>query len=281
MARSDGRRLKKLGVEELVEVHVMSKRTDAMNMIRLDIPIDPMHEYISKKRLEGKHYHHLTLIIAALVRAIAEYPKLNRFIVNKRIYARNDIEVGMVVLKGGRMDEDGATSKMKFDPSVTIDEVNNIINDYVKKNRDQDEVNTTDKLAGVLTSVPGLLRVGAKFLMWLDKHNMCPKAVIEASPFHCTIMLTNLASIKTNYIYHHIYEFGTVSMSLAMGNPHEVPVRKRGEVEFVRCMPLGLVMDERIASGAYFALAFRRFQRYLKDPSLLELPPEKIVKDTD
>ena len=279
MGRSDGKKLKHLDVEYLVAAHVMDKRTDAMNMIHLDIPVEPMRRYMNQKRKEGKRYNHLTLIIAAMVRAMSQYPALNRFVVNKRIYARNELAVGMVVLKDGKITEVGTTSKMKFDPSNTIDEVNEIINSYVEKNRSQDEVNSTDKLANTLCSVPGLLRVTANVVKFLDKHNMCPKAVIEASPFHCTVMLTNLASIKTNYIYHHIYEFGTVSLSLAMGNLRDVPVMKKGELISQRCLPIGLVMDERIASGAYFAMAFRQFSKYLADPSVLELPPEKVVED--
>lgn len=279
MGRSDGKKLKNLDVEYLVAAHVMDKRTDAMNMIHLDIPVEPMRRYMNQKRKEGKRYNHLTLIIAAMVRAMSQYPALNRFVVNKRIYARNELAVGMVVLKDGKITEVGTTSKMKFDPSNTIDEVNEIINAYVEKNRSQDEVNSTDKLANTLCSVPGLLRVTANVVKFLDKHNMCPKAVIEASPFHCTVMLTNLASIKTNYIYHHIYEFGTVSLSLAMGNLRDVPVMKKGELISQRCLPIGLVMDERIASGAYFAMAFRQFSKYLEDPSVLELPPEKVVED--
>ena len=279
MGRSDGKRLKGLGVEYEVAAHVMDHRYDAMNMIHLDIPMEPMRKYMNRKRKEGKRYDHLTLIIAAMIRAMAEYPALNRFVVNKRIYARNDLEVGMVVLKEGRIDAEGTTSKMKFDPSNTIDEVNETIKSYIESNRKEDEVNSTDKLANILCSAPGLLRVVANLAKWLDKHNMCPKAIIEASPFHCTIMLTNLASIKTNYIYHHIYDFGTVSMSLAIGMPHDVPMVKKGEQIFVRCLPIGLVMDERIASGAYFALAFRKFSKYLENPEILEQPPEKVVKD--
>ena len=279
MGRPDGKRLKDLGVEYLVGAHVMKRRTDAMNMIHIDIPIEPMRRYMNQKRKEGKRYNHMTLIIAAMVRTLAEYPGLNRFVVNKRIYARNEIAVGMVVLKDGKIGEAGTTSKMKFDAANTIDEVNEIVNSYVTVNRDQSDVNATDKLAHILTSVPGLLRFGVNALMWLDKHNWLPKAVIEASPFHCTIMMTNLASIKTNYIYHHIYDFGTVSMSLAMGNLHDVPVRKKGEVVLERCLPLGLVMDDRTVSGSYYAMAFHKFGKYIENPELLELPPEKIVTE--
>ena len=64
-----------------------------------------------------------------------------------------------------------------------------------------------------------------------------------------------------------------------MGNLREVAKRKGDEIVFERTMPLGVVMDERICSGYYFARAFRTMQRYLKDPSLLETPPEEVLQD--
>lgn len=279
MGRPDGKKLKNLGVEYLVGAHVMKERTDAMNMITIDLPEAPMKEYLNRKRKEGKRYSHLTLILAAMVRAFAEYPQLNRFVVNKRIYARNEISVGMVVLKGGKIDGASTISKMKFPPTGTIDEINDIINAYIATNREEGDINSTDKLANFLCSVPGLLRGAVNFVKWLDKHNWCPKEIIEVSPFHCSIILTDLASIKTNSIHHHIYNFGTTSISLAMGNLREVPVRKKGEVVFERCLPLGIVTDDRIVSGNILGLAFRKFEKYLEHPETLELPPEKVVSE--
>lgn len=276
MGRPDGKIIRNIGVEYSVAAHIMAKRSDAMNMTTLYIPIEPMRRYLNKKRKEGKRYGHLSLVIAAIVRTISQYPELNRFVVNKRIYARNEVAIGMVVLKGGRIDEIGTTDKMKFELNSTIEDVDRVINDYVEKNRSADDVNGTDKIANTLTSVPGLLRVGVSLMKFLDNHNMMPKAIVNASPFHCTMMLTNLASIRTNYVFHHAYDFGTCSLTLAMGNLEDRVVVKNGEVTSERCMPLGLVMDERIASGAYFAMAFREFQRYMDDPALLEIPPQTI-----
>lgn len=279
MGRPDGRKLKNLDYEYPVAAHIMARRTDAMNMTTLDIPIDPVRHYLNQKRKEGKRYTHLSVVVAAVVRTISQYPALNRFVVNKRIYARNEIAIGMVVLKGGDIHAAGATDKMKFDPKNTIDEVDAIINSYVEKNRREDDVNGTDRVAKRLVSTPGLLRGGVSFMKWLDKHNWMPKAVVDISPFHCTMMLTNLASIKTDYVYHHAYDFGTVSLTLALGKLRDVPTVHKGEMVLERCMPMGLVMDERICSGAYFALAFREFRKYMANPALLEVPPEKVVED--
>ena len=279
MGRPDGKRMKNLSVEYLVGAHIMAKRSDAMNAITLDIPIDPIRHYLNEKRKEGKRYGHLTVVIAAIIRVISQYPGLNRFVVNKNIYARNEIAIGMVVLKGGKIDGVGTMDKMYFTPDMTIEDVDRVITEYVEKNRREDDVNGTDKVAGILTSVPGLLRVGVSLLKWMDKHNIMPKKIVEISPFHCTMVITNLASIKTNAIYHHAYDFGTTSLMLAMGQFEDRAAVKKGEIVMQRVMPLGLVMDERIASGAYFAMAFHEYQKYLADPRVLEVPPEKIVED--
>lgn len=278
--RADGRRLRHTDPMYRVAAHIMDKRVDSMNMITIDIPYDPIQEYINKKRKEGIHISHMALVIAAYVRTLAEFPELNRFVVNKKVYARNEVAVGMVVLKSLE-DHDGTMSKMYFDKTNTVFEVNDIINKYVEDNREAPENNGTEKFIRFLLSFPGLLNFGVKFFKFLDRHGLLPKAIIDISPFHMSMGITNLASIRTNHIYHHCYEFGTTSLFLAMGTLREVAKRKGDEVVYVRSLPIGVTMDERICSGSYFATAFRMLKKYLKNPELLENPPETVIEDDE
>ncbi len=275
--RADGKRLKHCDPMYTVAGHIMRQRTDAMNMITIDVPCEPMQRYINSARKEGRHISHMALIIAAYLRTMAKYPFLNRFLVNCKAYSRNEIKIGMVVLKSGQ--DDGTMSKIALEITDTIDDVNRKINEYVEFNRTTEENNSTEKIINTLLSIPGLLRVGVPILMWLDKHGLLPKAIIDASPFHASLGITNLASIKTNHIYHHCYNFGTTSVFMAMGNTREVPRRHHGEIVFEKCMPIGVVMDERICSGHDFAIAFRYFSKLMADPTVLELPPEEVVTD--
>lgn len=276
--RPDGKRLKNCDPMYTVAAYIMDKRMDSMNAITIDIPLEPIQDYLNKKRKDGVNISHMAVVLAAILRTTAEYPELNRFIVNKKAYARNEFAVGMVVLKNGDASH-GTMSKMYFELSDTIFDVNNTINKFVEENRQTPDNNGTEKLIKFLLSVPGILPVGVGIFKWMDKHGILPKAIIDMSPFHNTLVISNLASIRTNHIYHHIYEFGTTSMIMTMGNSREVPKRKGGEIVFEKCMPLGVVMDERVASGSYFAIAFRRMKQYLRNPELLEAPPEKIVRD--
>lgn len=278
MNRPDGRRLKNTDPMYSVAAYVMTERNDSMNMIEVDVPTEPIQNYINAKRKEGKAISHMAVVLSAYIRTMAKFPQLNRFIVNKKPYSRNEIAVAMVVLKAGKMDN-GTMSKMYFQPDNNIFEVNNIINDFVEDNRKTPEANGTERIIKVLLSIPGLVTVGVAFCKFLDKHGLLPKKVIDMSPFHNSLVISNLASIRTNHIYHHCYNFGTTSIIITMGQSKEVPKEKNGEIYFEKIMPLGVVMDERICSGSYFAMAFREMKKYLKNPELLEERPEEILKD--
>lgn len=279
MKRKDGIRLKVTDPMYTVAAHIMNKRVDSMNMITIDIPIEPVADYVHRKRDEGTKISRLAVLLTAYIRVINEFPKFNHFVVNSNIYARNEIAVGMVVLKGGSLTEGGTMSKIYFQPTDDVYKVQERLNAYIEENRALDPQNGTEKMIKFLLSIPGLLRVGVKIFRFLDKHGMLPKSIIDVSPFHISLVITDLASIRLDPIYHHIYEFGTTSVAMAMGINKEVPKRKGGEIVHEKCMPLGIVMDERIAGGSYFAMGFRRFKEYLKHPEVLEQPPEIIDEE--
>ena len=278
MSRRDGKRVRNVEPMYAVVPHIMEKRYDALNAITEYVPYNTIHDYIKMKRKEGVQFSHMSVILAAYVRCVSEFPLLNRFVVNKKIYARNELCVSMVVLRPG--DLDGTMTKVYFEKTDTIYDVTRKIEEFLTTNRASAETNSTDKLIKTLLGIPGLLTVGIKLFKWMDKHGLLPKSIIQASPFHCSLVISNLASIRTNYIYHHLYDFGTSSLFIAMGNSEDKPeYDENGVVQLVRKLPLGIVMDERICSGSYFARVFRRMMQYLNDPSLLELPPEKVVED--
>ena len=281
LGRADGKRLRHTDPMYRIVPHIMKKRSDSLNNITLDIPLEPIDKYIRQKKKEGISISHMAVILAAFNRTLCDYPALNRFVVNKRVYARKEVAIGMVVLKSGNSGSE-TMNKIFLQPEDTILDINRRINEYVDASRDQKQKNSTDKLINFLVRLPGLLRATVAILKWMDWHNMLPKGIINASPFHTTMVFTNLASIRTNYIHHHVYDFGTTSMVMAAGNTREVPRRNRdGEIEHEKCLPLGLVMDERIATGYYFSQAFRKMKEYFNDPSLLELPPEQILEDPE
>ena len=128
--RADGRRVKNANPMYTVAAYIMNQRNDAMNMIEEFIPVEPIQNYMRVRRGEGRPVSHLAVVMAAYIRTVAEYPELNRFVVNKRIYARNELAVGMVVLKPG--ETDGTMNKICFELEDDVFTVQKRI-DRVKK----------------------------------------------------------------------------------------------------------------------------------------------------
>ncbi len=277
--RRDGKRLRDVNPMYTILPHILGDRNDALNSVTVKIPYAPVHKYLNDQRKKGEPISHMAVMLAAYVRVLTQFPVLNRFVVNKKIYAHNDIKVALVVLKPGS-DSDETMGKVALELGDTLFDVNRKINEYVEISRNVSETNSMDRLVSGLTRVPGLLRFAVSFLKWMDKHGIMPKAVIDASPFHTSLTISNLASIRTKEIYHHIYNFGTTSLFITMGSPEKTVEMVAGEPKEVRYLPLGIVMDERIASGLEYAQAFRKFAYYMEHPELLEQPPETIKLDS-
>ena len=177
----------------------------------------------------------------------------------------------MVVLRPGSNTD--VFSKIYFDPqNDTIFDVEKKIEDYVTASRDSESETGLDKIVSFIVSKPALAKFLVNMILWADKHGLLPKSILDALPFHTSFLITNLASIRTNHIYHHLYEFGTTSVGIAMGNMRDVPHQTKNGVELERCIPLGVVMDERICSGHYFANVFSYVTRMLADPHRMEIP---------
>ena len=269
MRRADGTRIRNENPMYYLIPQFLTKRYDAQNMITVDIPVEPLRRYMNEKRREGIAVSHIALILCAYLKAAEKFPALNRFIVNKKIYQHNDFTVSMVVLRPGSAND--TFSKIHLDFGDDILTVQRKIDEYINENR-QDSENPLDKLMGTLVGMSGLLSFACGALRWADKHNLLPKSIIEVSPFHASVLFSNLASIRTNHIYHHVYEFGTTSVGITMGNMREIPRTVKGEIVLERCIPLGVVMDERICSGHYFAQVFSYIKELLNDPHLMEAP---------
>lgn len=63
-----------------------------------------------------------------------------------------------------------------------------------------------------------------------------PKAVINASPFHTSVFLTNVGSLGIDSVYHHLYNFGTTSLFFAMGKKKKSFIYDDDEIHEEKCI---------------------------------------------
>jgi len=282
--RPDGREVKNIPPIMKIMPYIMKTRTDSMNMYDDVFDCEVWDSYIKEKEAEGIKMSYMHIFIAGVVRMIALRPQLNRFIMNGRVYTRDKIYVSFVVHPKLCDGDTETTIKLAFEGTETILEIAETINRRIKEETtDRQGENGTDKLAKVLTNIPGpIIRFAVNTLMWMDRHNLLPKAIIDLSPFHTSFFITNLKSLGINYIFHHTYEFGTTGLFFAIGKEqNHVEMDKEGIVSNEKSMGWGLVSDERFCDGLYFALSLRQLRKFMKNPKLLETPLEAKVEDVE
>lgn len=279
--RVDGKKVRDIDPIQRIVPHIMRHRHDSMNLIAVDLPCEPFDEFIKKESAAGNgEYDYMHIIIAGLVRIIANYPRLNRFVMNGRIYKRNVINISFVVRKGMSPDAPDTTVKLEFTGHETIAEVKDKINAVIEANSHMEADNGTDKIARLITFTPNVvIAMLIGLIKFLDKHSLLPKAIIDVSPFHTTAFITNMKSIKGPSIYHHVYDFGNTGMFFSMGKEAMVPVVSGKEVVPGKRLPFKIVTDERFCDGFYFATALRVLRKYYTQPEVLKEPLEELAED--
>ena len=279
--RADGRRLSDIDPIIQFAPYVMVQRNDACNLVTEYLDYEPLANYIRKKSKEGVKISFMSLFIAAYVRTVSQYPDLNRFIMNSQVFARNEIIVSLTVLRNSKDKNvlDEALVKMKFEPDATIDEVMAEIDSKLKDATDEDAENGAVDFASKIVHFRVLMKIIVKLARLLDRYGLLPKALYDISPFHCSMYITNLASIGMPSIYHHLYNFGNTSIFLAMGRfEKHLTYGKEGPV-LKTVIPLGLTLDERICGGASYGQAVNYFKKCLEKPEVLEQRPESVKSE--
>ena len=276
--RRDGKKAKDLQPFFYVIPHVMKTKCDSQVYFKTDIPLEPLDAYINKKAEEGIKLSYMNVIYAALVKLLAERPHLNRFVMNGKIYDRNQIYMSLAIKKNLTDDGQETTIKLPFTGKENIFEIKEKLDKAIEKNKDTKEANDTDILATVLSHTPStLVGLFVSLMKLLDKYGLLPRWVLNASPFHTSMFLTNVGSLGIDYIYHHLYDFGTTSLFFAMGKKKKSYIYEDDEIKESKCITLGFVGDERICDGFYYASSMKLLSKYLRRPEILE----NIVKEKE
>ena len=279
--RTDGRRVK--GIDPVIQItsYVMPMRCDAQVFLKHRVDLENLTKYIRQQKTEkNQQITHMQVIVAAYVRAISQNPEVNRFVMNKQLFARNNCSAAFTILKNpGDADDGESVVKIKFDLTDTIYDVRDRMVAAVAANRGDQPASFVDKLLSFLFCVPGLATFIVGIVRFLDRYGIAPGVLIEELPFYVGMYITNTASIGLHDVNHHLYNWGDVGLFLGMGMTEKVAVVENGVTRMKRYLPIGITADERVCSGAHYARFFSDMRRYIDHPELLELPPEKVRFD--
>jgi len=279
--RPDGRRVKGIDPVMRITPYVMPMRCDAQVFLKHRADLETLFDYTRRQKLDkGEQISYMQIIVAAYVRAISRNPEVNRFIMNKQLFARNNCSAAFTILKDPNdIDKGEAVVKIKFDLTDTLYDVRDRMAAAVAANRGDQPAGFVDKLLAGLFAVPGLATVVVSVVRLLDRYGLAPGVLMEELPFYVGMYITNTASIRLHDVNHHLYNWGNVGLFFGMGMEERVAVVEDGGTRMKRWLPIGITADERVCSGAHYARFFADMKRYLEHPELLEQPPESVRFD--
>ncbi len=280
--RKDGRLLHSLPAFSKFIPYIMPVRNDALNLYEESFEVSAVDRRLRQLRVAGyKGMGILHFMIASYIRGVSMLPGINRFVVGRRIFAREGIEVVMAVKRSLAVDASETTIKVYFEPTDTIFDVYRKLNEKIDEIKASDGNNNTEDVAEALCRAPRfLLRFAITLLRVMDYFGWLPESLTDASPFHGSMIITDLGSLRIGPIYHHIYNFGTLPVFIAFGaKRHSYELNRRGEIEDRKYLDCKFTLDERTVDGHYYAQFLQAYRYLFQHPEILEAPPSKVVED--
>lgn len=279
--RKDGKLIRDLDGMHFITPLIYPNRCDNEAYVAERIDLTAINEYLAKKNAEPSDFPTTMfhVVVAAVLKTITLRPKLNRFIANKNFYQRNDVSAAFVVKKIFSDEGGEALAVVKATDDSTLDTIHQDLYDQIKSLRGGKVDGSTDSM-DVLNRMPRFL---SKFLVWiitrLDVHGWVPRFLIESDPYYCSVVLSNLGSIKLRSGYHHLTNWGTCSMFCILGEKKLTPVfQPDGTYVMRETLDLGLTIDERLADGYYYSKSIKLLKHLLEHPELLELPAKEKIE---
>ena len=286
--RKDGFLVRNQDPMSRLEPYIMPKKMDGWVLFEDELDVTETEEFIRKMRKgEMPNLSMYEVVYATMVRALVEVPELNRFVKHSKVYSRNTIKGSMTVMKGMTRESDRTIIMPVFECEDTLYDVVRRIKeetdaiDTTVKVEDDENKNALDGLETLFCKLPGfLLSFAVGFFKFLDRYGWMPKKMTDMLPFHSSFFLTNMGSIGLDAVYHHIYEFGTLTIFGAIGRKRVCyELQPDGTTKRAVKLKMQFVVDERAADGLAYAVGFRKIRYYITHPEMLLTPPEKIEFD--
>ncbi len=280
--RKDGRLLRSIpGFAKFIP-YIMPQRNDRFIHYEESFEVSELDRCLRKLRVDGyKGIGMLHFMIAAHIRALSMLPGVNRFVAGRRIYARNNIEVVMAVKRALSVDSTETTIKIVFEPTDTITDVYRKLNEKIDEIKSSEDSNGTEDFADTVSHLPRfLLRFALLLLRIMDYFGWLPQALVDVSPFHGSMIITDLGSLRIGPVYHHIYNFGTLPVFISFGaKRHAYELSRNGETVDKKYVDCKFVLDEGIVDGHYWAQFLQAYRYMFAHPEILLSPPSRVVED--
>lgn len=272
--RRDGTLIRHLDPMHFVVPMLYPNRCDNEAFISERIDLTNTMAWINWKNRKNLKYPYnlFQIVVAASMKTLTLRPKMNRFIANRSIYQRNRLTASFVVKKQYADEGKEALAVIQVQPDDTIRTIRKKMYRQITDCRGEGEDRSTKSMDifSRYTPLPAA-KAFASFVSLLDRYGKVPQAFIETDPYYTSVVLTNLGSIGLKAGYHHLTNWGTNSVFVAIGEIKKRPFYdEEGKVSMCESVDIGLTIDERIADGYYYSQTVKLLKKLIENPQLLE-----------
>ena len=163
----------------------------------------------------------------------------------------------------------------------TLDTIHGDLRHQIMDCKDMTKTDTSTDFMDIFNRMPRFL---GKFIVWLltrlDVHGWIPASIIETDPYYCTVVISNLGSIKLHSGYHHLTNWGTCSVFCIIGEILPAPGLQTQTVHMkcTRCWTWALPSTSALPTGTIIPRPSGCFATLLENPELLETPANQEIE---
>jgi hypothetical protein len=250
---------------------LMRRRNESAVWFEQDVAADGALAFAeSFSSAHGVRLTFFHLVLRGIARVLDEYPRLNRYVVGRRLYQRTHIAISF---SGKEAFDDEAplyVRKRIFDPREPLEALARSMGDSVRSGR-AGERTPSDREMSLLARLPRpAVDAAVAAGRLLDYFNLLPARMILEDPLYASAFVANLGSVGIGGAYHHLYEYGTIPIFVVVGAYRRAAVvEDDGRIVAKRVATLKYTYDERVEDGLYCARAASRMKELIEDPERL------------
>ncbi len=224
---------------------ISPRRNDSVFYLETEIEVENALRFIDEYNRDASVDQKLTLFhlyLRSLSQTVHERPGVNRFVAGGRLWQRKGL---WITFSAKQEMIDGApllTVKREFPEGETLGQM---VEGTLKNLRCRRGGNKTqsDREMDLALLLP---QCGVQFAIWLlnkaNQWGLLPKSMIDDDPMFTSMFVANLGSVGLGGGFHHLWEYGTCSVFITIG---EIHTRWDG----VRCINVNYTYENASKTG--------------------------------
>jgi hypothetical protein len=240
------------------------------SVVYFDLPVDVSETNRVIEQFNAAHperkitlFH---LVLWAAVQTLHEKSRLNRFVAGGRLWQRDGIWISYSVKKKLAEDAPVVVLKRRFDPAESFRQLVEGYYAGLQAGRSEKKSRVDKELSLALRLPPAGLEGFVRLERRLDALGLLPKSYIDGDPLFASLLIANLASLKMDSGFHHLYDYGNIPVFCVIGKITDEAVAVDGKLVVRPRAHLRFSFDERVEDGLYAQRALELLKQRVEDP---------------